>query len=84
MKRSYVIGSILLSLLFLSNLGWFLLYKREQTKLKNMVVPSLMNDYYTKQLILTNYAKSVEEKEELGYGERGLFDVPLEIGRAHV
>ncbi len=77
MKRSYVIGSILLFLLFLSNLGWFLLYKREQTKLKNMVVPSFMNDYYTKQLILTNYAKSVEEKEELGYGERGLFDVPL-------
>ncbi len=77
MKKSSIVGYVLLFLFILSNLGWFLLYKREQNKLKNVIVPSLMNDYYTKQLILTNYAKSLEEKKEVGYGERGLFDVPL-------
>ncbi len=77
MKRSSIVVYVAVFLLIFSNIGWFLFYKREQNKLKNMVVPSLMNDYYTKQLILTNYAKSIEETKENVIGLRGLFDVPL-------
>lgn len=63
--------------LIASNLVWYKLYRRESEKLKNVVVPSLSEDYFSKQILLTNYAKENEEIYENKNLESNFYDVPL-------
>ncbi len=74
MKRmkKYLILCITL-LLILSNLFWIKLYSREHTKLKHALIPSLENDYFTAQKIITNYQIQKENNQV------NLFNQVLEI-----
>ena len=55
-----------LSLLFLWGYT-FHKYLSEQEKVKNTIVPSLSDDYFTSQLILTRNAMKAEQEEKLFY-----------------
>lgn len=55
MKKKYKILIIILILIGIisNNYIWFRLYSREKDKLKQAIIPSLKDDYYTNQLILS-------------------------------
>ena len=53
MKKYMVLFVILL--LLLSNLFWLKLYTHEHTKLKHALIPTLEQDYFTRQKIITTY-----------------------------
>ncbi len=64
LKTAFII--LLVLALILSNVGWLLLYQREQGKLKNAIIPTLSEDYFTRQLVLVKLTKDGEGKN--GYG----------------
>ena len=53
MKKYIVLFVIFL--LLLSNLCWLKLYTHEHTKLKHALIPTLEQDYFTRQKIITTY-----------------------------
>lgn len=55
MKKNYknITISILIITIISSNFIWYKLYTREKDKLKHAIIPSLKDDYYTNQLILS-------------------------------
>lgn len=69
MKKEYknIIISILAITIISSNFIWYKLYIREKYKLKQAIIPSLKDDYFTNQLILSkkesNY--SIYEYEDV-------------------
>lgn len=54
LKKKYIILGFTL-LLILSNLFWIKLYNKEHNKLKHALIPTLEQDYFTAQKIITNY-----------------------------
>ena len=58
--------TILALLLAFTNYYWYRALKREEETLKNALIPTLSNDYFTNQLALTNQAKI---KEDYDYTE---------------
>lgn len=55
MKKKYkilILFLIIIGVIF-NNYIWFRLYSREKDKLKQAIIPSLKDDYYTNQLILS-------------------------------
>lgn len=56
MKKKYKILIIILIIIGIisNNYIWYRLYSREKDKLKQAIIPSLKDDYYTNQLILSN------------------------------
>lgn len=69
-KRVTIIFSLVLILLG-SNYIWYKTLKKEHTKLTHALIPPLTNDYYLKQISLTNYQKfSVIEEESLEQKEK--------------
>lgn len=56
MKKKYKILIIILIIIGIisNNYLWYRLYSREKDKLKQAIIPSLKDDYYTNQLILSN------------------------------
>ena len=54
MKKKYKILILFLIIIGIisNNYIWFRLYSREKDKLKQAIIPSLKDDYYTNQLIL--------------------------------
>ena len=68
-KKTWIYLSVitLLALLLLgTNYYWYRALKREEETLKNALIPTLSNDYFTNQLALTNQAKI---KEDYDYTE---------------
>lgn len=55
MKKKYKILILFLIIIGVisNNYIWFRLYSREKDKLKQAIIPSLKDDYYTNQLILS-------------------------------
>lgn len=55
MKKKYKILILFLIIIAVisNNYIWFRLYSREKDKLKQAIIPSLKDDYYTNQLILS-------------------------------
>lgn len=54
-KKKTIFLSLVILFLFISNVFFLKLYLREQNRLKNAVIPSLTNDYYTSQKVITDY-----------------------------
>lgn len=46
-----------------TNFYWFKCLEREEEKLKNALIPTLSEDYYTRQLTLTENAKKYQDDE---------------------
>lgn len=68
---------ILILLLVITNFIWFKLYMREHNKLTHAVIPTLSEDYFTTQKILTNYQMGMEKNpffNKLG-GSLGISEV---------
>ena len=62
--KKYKIIIIITSLLFLligSNISWYLFYQKQNSRVKNSLIPSLTDDYYNNQIALTKYVKYYEE-----------------------
>ena len=53
-----------------SNFIWYKLYSREKEKLKQAIIPSLKDDYFTNQLIL-----SKKESNESVYNYEDILEV---------
>ncbi len=53
-KKCLIIICLAILALVGSNILWYKMYKHESAKLKNSIIPSLSNDYYSSQLTLTN------------------------------
>lgn len=75
--------TLLVSLLLVSNLIWYHIYKKEKESLNNAIIPTLKNDYYSVQVGLTNYFKRQYENYETEkpaleeYNVNFLEDIPL-------
>ena len=66
-KKTYIFLFIvlLLSLLLLgTNYYWYKALNREEETLRNALIPTLSNDYFTNQIALTNQAKIREEYDK--------------------
>lgn len=61
-KKKYIVLSFTI-LLILSNLFWIKLYNKEHTKLKHALIPTLEQDYFTSQKIITNYQIKKENNQ---------------------
>lgn len=61
-KKKYII-LFLIFVLIISNMCWLKLYRREQEKLKYALIPSLSNDYFTNQKIITDYLIQKENNQ---------------------
>lgn len=61
-KKKYII-LFLTFLLILSNAFWLKVYHREQEKLKHTLIPSLSQDYFTSQKIITEYVIQKENNQ---------------------
>lgn len=58
MKKTYIIVIIcLVIVLVVSNFCWYILYQKEQEKIKNALIPTLAEDYFARQLTLTKLKK---------------------------
>ena len=89
-KWIYLSAIFVLAILLVgTNLYWFKCLQREEEKLKNALIPTLSEDYYTRQLALTENAKKFQDSEyqefmrydewyqETYYSNMGPKDVPL-------
>lgn len=74
----YILIVILLALLAGSNFYWFKTYNKEQETLKHAIIPSLSDDYFTRQLALTKYLQIFydSELEGIKYDEKKQVEVP--------
>lgn len=60
MKKEYKLIIILLIITILSsNFIWYKLFTSEKEKLKHAIIPSLKDDYFTNQLILSKEGKNI-------------------------
>lgn len=66
-KRRLIFPIGLILLLVGSNVCWYKVYSRERSKIKNAIVPTLSEDYFTRQLALTKM--QMENKENRGNDE---------------
>lgn len=68
-KKNRVILLLLFLCFFFFFLWGYTFYKylNEQEKVKNTIVPSLSDDYFTNQLVLTQYQVEAEQQEEIYY-----------------
>lgn len=55
---------ILALLLLGTNYYWYRALKREEDTLRNALIPTLSNDYFTNQIALTNHAKGEDQNYE--------------------
>ena len=71
--------SILLALallLFGTNYYWYRALKREEETLRNALIPTLSNDYFTNQLALTNQAKIKEDYDYIDWQQYEIYNDP--------
>lgn len=62
MKKKYTIITII-AVIVLNNFIWYKLYNQEKEKLKHAIIPSLKDDYFTNQLILSKASYNINEYE---------------------
>lgn len=68
--------TILALLLAGTNYYWYRALKREEETLKNALIPTLSNDYFTNQLALTNQAKIKEDYEYKKWQQYATYNDP--------
>ncbi len=66
--------AILALLLAGTNYYWYRALKREEETLKNALIPTLSNDYFTNQLALTNQAKIKEDYEYTEWQQYAIYN----------
>lgn len=66
LNKRIFINCIFITLLLITNFAWYKIYTREQDRLKLSIIPSLSNDYFTKQLHLTEYQIKLENSFSMG------------------
>ena len=66
--------AILALLLAGTNYYWYRALKREEETLKNALIPTLSNDYFTTQLALTNQAKIKEDYEYTEWQQYAIYN----------
>ena len=66
MKKKYKILVIILIIvgIIANNFIWYKLYSREKERLKQAIIPSLMDDYYTNQLILSKNGHDYDNSDD--------------------
>lgn len=62
--------------LTLTNYYWYRALKREEETLRNALIPTLSNDYFTNQLALTNQAKIKESYADEDWGQYEMYNDP--------
>ena len=66
MKKKYKILVIILIIVGITanNFIWYKLYSREKERLKQAIIPSLIDDYYTNQLILSKNGHDYDNSDD--------------------